>query len=84
MPEVGAGASEHVSTSAGDKVPLDDAIAKSMNPDLRIILDTVIGFTIVEAVIKPLSVRAMKRLMCWIDSHVYWIPDWLYHPLKKD
>lgn len=55
-----------------------------MNPDLRVILDTVIGLTIVEAVIKPLSVRAMKRLMCWIDSHVYWIPDWLYYPLKKD
>ena len=48
-----------------------------------IVLDILIGFAIMEAIVKPLVVRASKHVMRWADSHVEWIPDWLYHPLQK-
>ena len=53
-----------------------------MNFHQLLIIDILVGFAIMEAIIKPLTVRAMKHLMRWADSHVDWIPDWLYHPLK--
>lgn len=44
-----------------------------------IVVDILIGFAIMEAIVKPLTVRAVKTAMRWIDSHIHWIPDWLYH-----
>ena len=53
-----------------------------MNFHQLIIIDILVGFAIMEAIVKPITVRVMKSLMRWADSHVKWIPDWLYHPLK--
>ena len=55
-----------------------------MNFHKPLIIDILIGFAIMEAIVKPLTVRAVKYTMRWVDSHVDWIPDWLYHPLKKE
>lgn len=55
-----------------------------MNFHQLIIVDILVGFAIMEAIIKPLVVRASKHVMRWADSHVEWIPDWLYYPLKKE
>jgi hypothetical protein len=49
-----------------------------------LIVDVLVGFAIMEAIVKPLVVRASKKAMRWMDSHVEWIPDWLYYPLKKE
>ena len=49
-----------------------------------IIIDILVGFAIMEAIIKPITVRAVQHIIRWVDSHVDWIPDWLYHPLKKE
>ena len=49
-----------------------------------IVIDILIGFAIMEAIVKPLTVRAMQYVLRWADSHVEFIPDWLYHPLKKE
>lgn len=53
-----------------------------MNFHQLLIVDILIGFAIMEAIVKPLTVRAMKHFMRWADSRIKWIPDWLYHPLK--
>lgn len=53
-----------------------------MNPHQAIVVDVLVGFAIMEAIIKPLVVRATKYFMRWVDSHVEWIPNWLYHPLE--
>lgn len=55
-----------------------------MNFHELIIVDILIGIAIMETIIKPLVVRASKHAMRWADSHVKWIPDWLYHPLKQE
>ena len=54
-----------------------------MNFHQSILLDVLVGFAIMEAVVKPITVRAMQYLMRWADSHVKWIPDWLYRPLNN-
>lgn len=55
-----------------------------MNFHQLIVIDILVGFAIMEAIIKPLVVRASKHAMRWVDSHVEWIPDWLYYPLKQE
>ena len=55
-----------------------------MNFHKLLIVDVLIGFAIMEAIVKPLTVRTVRHAIRWIDSHVDWIPDWLYHPLKKE
>ena len=55
-----------------------------MNFHQLLIADVLIGFMIMEAVVRPLAVRAAKHFMLWADSHVEFIPDWLYHPLKRE
>jgi len=46
--------------------------------------DTVLAIAFVEAILKPITIRATKRVLRWADNHVEIIPDWLYHPLKKE
>ena len=46
-------------------------------------IDTVLAIAFMEAIVKPLTVRGVKRILLWADNHVDIIPDWLYHPLKK-
>ena len=53
-----------------------------MNFHKLLIVDVLIGFAIMEAIVKPIVVRDVRLVMRWVDSHVDWIPDWLYNPLK--
>ena len=46
--------------------------------------DTVLAIAFVEAILKPITIRVTKRVLWWADNHVEIIPDWLYHPLKKE
>jgi len=49
---------------------------------IQTFVDTVLAIAFVEAVLKPITIRATKRVIRWADSHIDFIPDWLYHPLK--
>lgn len=51
---------------------------------VHVFIDTVLAIAFMEAILKPLTVRATKRVLLWADNHVEIIPDWLYHPLKKE
>ena len=53
-----------------------------MSTHVQVVTDVLLGFAIMEAIVKPLTVRATKYVLRWMDSRVDWIPDWLYHPLK--
>lgn len=53
-----------------------------MNLHRLIVIDIIVGFAIMEAIIKPVTVRITQNILRWLDSHVDWIPDWLYHPSK--
>ena len=51
--------------------------------DLHLIFNMVIGMAITEAVLKPVIVRYMRKLLKWLDrAPLGWIPDWLHtnHP----
>ena len=45
---------------------------------LRLILDTMVGLALMEAIVKPVVVRYSKKLLKLADGHIKWIPDWLY------
>ena len=42
------------------------------------ILDTLVAIAFMEAIVKPVTVRATKKALEWADNHVDVIPDWLY------
>lgn len=45
---------------------------------IQTFVDTVLAIAFMEAILKPLTVRATKRVLQWADNHVEIIPDWLY------
>jgi len=45
---------------------------------LQTFVDTVLAIAFVEAILKPITVRATKRILQRADNHVDIIPDWLY------
>ena len=47
----------------------------------QLIIDTSWSASFMEVILKPITVRATKRVMRWADSHVEWIPNWLVLPL---
>ena len=51
---------------------------------LQNFVDTVLAIAFVEAILKPVTVRATKRIIRWADSHVDIIPDWLYTSKQED
>ena len=55
-----------------------------MKSDLRIVIDLILGLALMEAIVKPVSVRLTQELLKYVDEHVLWIPDWLYKDLMKD
>ena len=55
-----------------------------MSSHTSIVVDMLIGFALIEAIVKPLAVRATQYVLRYLDSHVNWIPDWLYYPIKND
>ena len=46
--------------------------------------DTVLAIAFVEAILKPITIRATKRLIGWVDGHVDVIPDWLHTSKQED
>ena len=47
-------------------------------------IDTVLAIAFMEVILKPITVRATKRVLRWADNHVDIIPNWLYYPLKQE
>ena len=41
-------------------------------------IDTVLAIAFMEVILKPITIRATKRVLRWADNHVEIIPDWLY------
>jgi len=46
-------------------------------------IETVLAIAFTEVILKPITVRATKRVLRWADNHVDIIPNWLYHPLTQ-
>ena len=46
--------------------------------DFHVVLDMVVGFTLIEAVVKPVAKKMTQVLLKRLDGRVGWIPDWLY------
>ena len=44
----------------------------------QVIVDMLISFTLIEAIVKPIAKKLTQSAVKWIDSHVDWIPDWLH------
>ena len=44
----------------------------------HIILDTIIGISLMEVFVKPLTIRLTKIVLKRADKYVELIPDWLY------
>lgn len=55
-----------------------------MNNDLHVIIDLIVGLALMEAIVKPITVNLTQKLIRYIDTHVLWIPDWLYKDLIKN
>lgn len=45
---------------------------------LQTVADTLLAIALMEAIVKPVTVRATKKALEWADGHIDWIPDWLY------
>ena len=46
--------------------------------NLQAIIDTLLALAFMEAIVKPIAVRATKKALEWADAHVDVIPNWLY------
>ena len=46
-------------------------------------IEMILAIAFMEVILKPITVRATKRVLRWADNHVELIPDWLYS-LKED
>ena len=44
----------------------------------HIVLDTIIGISLMEVFVKPLTIRITKAILKKADKYVELIPDWLY------
>lgn len=42
------------------------------------VVDTLLAIALMEAIVKPVTVRVTKKALKWADSHIDLIPDWLY------
>ena len=45
---------------------------------LQTVADTLLAIALMEAIVKPVTVRVTKKALEWADGHIDWIPDWLY------
>jgi hypothetical protein len=46
--------------------------------NFQLVIDTLLALALMEAIVKPITVRATKKALEWVDAHVYVIPNWLY------
>lgn len=46
--------------------------------NLQAIIDTLVALALMEAIVKPITVRLTKKALKWADGHVDVIPNWLY------
>ena len=46
--------------------------------DLRIALDVFLTLAFTEVIAKPVAIRIGRSMLRWADSHVGWVPNWLY------
>jgi len=44
----------------------------------HIILDTIIGISLMEVIVKPATIRLTKIILKRADKYVRFIPDWLH------
>ena len=51
--------------------------------NFQVVLDTVLAIALMEAIVKPITVRVTKKALEWADAHVSVIPDWLYDSRSK-
>ena len=46
--------------------------------NFQVFLDTVLAIALMEAIVKPVTVRLTRKILEWADKHVDVIPNWLY------
>lgn len=46
--------------------------------NLQAIVDTLAALALMEAIVKPITVKATQKILKWADEHVDVIPNWLY------